>query len=197
MLDRQAIEAYAMLFEYPSEQRVVDEIEVACRHVEGSGASPRGGARGLNLLLAERGANGCQEHFTQIFDVNAERSLEMGWHLYGEDYKRGAFLVQMRQMLRQLGIEEGSELPDYLPTLLRALARLHEGKAAIFSTSYLQPAITRMFAGFEEKETPYGHVVEDLLRSLEATYGPTETADVPNQAQPYTPAPSSSPSCSP
>ena len=196
MLDPQTIDAYATLFDYPTDGAVKD-IEAACRHVEGLGASPRGGARGLLSLLEAGGAGAGEEHFTQVFDVNAARSLEMGWHLYGEDYKRGAFLVQMRQMLRALGIEEGSELPDYLPTLLRALARLPNGKAAVFSTSFLQPAIERMYAGFEEKETPYELVVLDLLRALEATYGETRTAEAPIQAPPYEPSNVGPTICSP
>ena len=58
-----------------------------------------------------------QELFTQSFDLSPLCSLEVGWHLYGEEYARGNFLVAMRGLLRDHGIEESTELPDHsVPT---------------------------------------------------------------------------------
>ena len=48
-----------------------------------------------------------EELFTRTFDLNPVCCLEVGWHLYGEDYNRGAFLVKMRQLLRSHGVAEG------------------------------------------------------------------------------------------
>lgn len=185
-MDRRTLDALSDVFAYPAEDAVAD-IEAACEVIVELGEPTTGGARGLLQLIADEGSGAAEEHFTRVFDVNPKRNLECGWHLYGEDYARGAFLVQMRNMLCALGVEEGSELPDYLPTLLRGLARLPAGKAAIFSTSYLQPALTRMLEGFEGRETPYGEILRGLLPALEAAYGPTSTeaAAPPAQATPY------------
>lgn len=196
MSDARYLDAYALLFEYPAAD-VIGAIESACGHLEAAGLQPGEGARRLRELLQDAGPDRAEEHFTQVFDVNAARSLEMGWHLYGEDYARGAFLVRMRQALREVGVEEGSELPDCLPTLLRLLARLPSGKAAIFSTSYLQPALERMLAGFEDSRSPYGAVVQDLMRTLESVYGPTRSAEAPIQSAPYEAAAPCSPSPNP
>ena len=49
-----------------------------------------------------------QELFTRTFDLNPACTLEIGWQLYGEDYRRGEFLVQMRQGLREKGLPESA-----------------------------------------------------------------------------------------
>ena len=44
-----------------------------------------------------------EEVFTQTFDINPLSALEVGWHLFGEEYARGMFLVRMREECR-LGV---------------------------------------------------------------------------------------------
>jgi len=70
-----------------------------------------------------------QELYTRTFDINAVCTLEVGWHIYGEDYARGAFLVKMRQELRDRELPESGELPDHLTHVLILLGRL-EGEQA-------------------------------------------------------------------
>jgi nitrate reductase delta subunit len=65
-----------------------------------------------------------QEAFTQTFDLNPVCALEVGWQLFGEEYERGAFMVHMRQLLRDHAVPEGGELPDHLSSLLAVLPRL-------------------------------------------------------------------------
>ena len=72
--------------------------------------------------FAEFDPAGLEELYTRTFDINPVCSLETGWHLFGEDYNRGAFLVRMRGLLRQHGIEEGAELTDHLESALRVLS---------------------------------------------------------------------------
>ncbi|MEE8418032.1 MAG: molecular chaperone TorD family protein, partial [candidate division Zixibacteria bacterium] len=62
-----------------------------------------------------------QEIYTQTFEFNKERALEVGWHLFGERYERGTFIVKMRQTLRELNLAESTELPDHLTHVLAAL----------------------------------------------------------------------------
>src|SRR6266568_3182701 len=55
-----------------------------------------------------------QELYVQTFEFNPACTLELGWHLFGENYERGEFLVRMREQLRRHGIAESNELPDHL-----------------------------------------------------------------------------------
>ena len=61
-------------------------------------------AAGIRALTAAR----LEELFTQTFDLSPVCCLEVGWHLFGENYERGEFLVRVRQELRSQGIPESS-----------------------------------------------------------------------------------------
>src|SRR5262249_35690032 len=49
--------------------------------------------------IAGLAAEDLEELYTRTFDLNPVCSLEVGWHLFGENYSRGEFLVRMRQEL--------------------------------------------------------------------------------------------------
>ena len=61
-----------------------------------------------------------EELYTRTFDLNPVCTPEVGWHIYGEQYRRGRFLVQARELLKIVGVDERGELPDHLMSLLPA-----------------------------------------------------------------------------
>jgi nitrate reductase delta subunit len=101
-----------------------------------------------------------EELYTRTFDINPVSSLEVGWHLYGETYERGAFLVQMRDLLRRYAIEESSELPDHLTHALHALGRMDESEIREFVPTRLARALDKMLEGFAVNPNPYEHVLQ-------------------------------------
>ena len=68
------------------------------------------------LSLSEK-----EELYIKTFDLNKAGTLDLGWHLFGEDYNRGLFLVKVRQYLQLLKIPETNELPDHVSQVLRVL----------------------------------------------------------------------------
>lgn len=112
-------------------------------------------------------AEDVQELYTRTFDISPVASLEVGWHLYGEAYERGNFLVKMREVLRASGISETTELPDHLSYLLLVLPHLEEGSVAKFIQIYLEPAVRKMLAGFEDQANPYRHLLETIEAFLQ------------------------------
>ena len=114
-----------------------------------------------------------QELFVQTFDMNPDRSLEVGWHLFGENYDRGTFLVKMRQQLRRFGIAESGELPDHITHVLAVLGRMPAGEAEEFAVACVFPALEKMRAGFgDKKETnPFKEVLDALAVLLRGRHG--------------------------
>lgn len=100
-----------------------------------------------------------EELYTRTFDINPISSLDIGWHLFGETYDRGTFLVQMRKLLRRSGVEESAELPDHLTHVLLAVGRLPQDEAAAFVSTHLLKALDTMMEGFAGKENPYEHLL--------------------------------------
>jgi len=110
-----------------------------------------------------------EELFTKTFDLNASCCLEIGWHLYGEQYQRGEFLVNMRQTLAEEKISESNELPDHLSHCLRLLPVLEKEDEAAFAQEYLLPAITKIAKGMKQ-ENPYTCVIVYLQALLKERY---------------------------
>lgn len=126
-----------------------------------------------------------EELYTRTFDLNPVSTLEVGWHIYGEQYRRGRFLVQARDLLQRVGIEEHGELPDHLMSLVPAVARINPEDAAVFAGTYLVPAVDKMLTGLDGKANPYEQVLRAVRRILETfavevapTEGPFEDDDL-------------------
>lgn len=114
-----------------------------------------------------------EENFVATFEMTRKRPLEIGWHLYGEQYKRGEFLVRMRKLLRDHGVEENHELPDHLSHCLVLLPRMEGSDAAAFVVGYLLPAIEKLLKGFQT-ENPYQQVLLTLQHLLSQPAGRSE-----------------------
>ncbi len=114
-----------------------------------------------------------QELFIQTFDMNPVRSLEVGWHLFGENYDRGTFLVKMRQQLRRFGVAESGELPDHITHVLAVLGRMPADESEEFAVACVFPALEKMRAGFADKNesNAFKNVLDALAALLRACYG--------------------------
>lgn len=123
-----------------------------------------------------------EEAFTRTFDVNPTCALEVGWHLFGEEYARGMFLVRMREELRKYDLPESVELPDHLCHVLAIVAAMPEKDATRFVKACVQPAIVKMDQALQGKDTSYRHVLRCLALVLEYTWGQAaETVDEASQ----------------
>jgi nitrate reductase assembly molybdenum cofactor insertion protein NarJ len=142
------------LFEYPDE--TYRDRAFACAAVTGS---PE--IRALAQALAPLSLGLIQEAFIQAFDMNPNATLEIGWHLFGEQYERGEFLVNMRVRLREAEIAECGELPDHLLHVLPLMARMADEDAHAFADKFVLPALAKIEAGL-----PAGSVFGALVRGL-------------------------------
>jgi nitrate reductase delta subunit len=124
-------------------------------------------------FISERRLEEIEETFTKTFDLNPSCCLEVGWHLYGEDYQRGAFLVNMRQSLEEENLEESHELPDHISHCLRLLTCLEPEDAEVFVLKYIHPALAKIMNALEE-DNPYRAVIALLRYELERQYGPVD-----------------------
>ncbi len=121
----------------------------------------------------------CNEHeleeaYTRTFDVNPSCALEIGWHLFGEDYMRGQFLVRMRGELARFEIPESSELPDHVTHVLAVIAAMSDEEAHRLAHSCVFPALHKMQESLDKNESPYRHLIRCLLLVLEQHFGTSE-----------------------
>src|SRR5690348_14464981 len=121
-LRREQFESVAALFTYPRAD-YADAVEHAAA-CAGSAALLTFASEVRALRLTE-----LQELYTNTFDLQPACSLDLGWHLFGEDYQRGLLLARARRELLAHEIPESCELPDHLSHALLLLARMEYAQA--------------------------------------------------------------------
>lgn len=126
--------------------------------------------RRLNQLSLEK----MRELYTITFDMQPVCYPYVGYHLFGESYKRGAFMAQLNEAYHACGYSAGQELPDHLAVILRFLsldATNREGEfCQVLLKSGLIPALEKMLKVFNnDSENPY----DGLLSALHLFLVPT------------------------
>lgn len=129
------LEQLADLLEYPGhrfeQQRALAQeiVRHGARAMAGSGeAHDRLVRAGLALetMFARQDRRECEENYTVLFDLTPTCTLDIGYHLFGENYARGELLAGLAGEIAAHGIDTHGELPDHLPVLLRLLARQND-----------------------------------------------------------------------
>lgn len=116
-----------------------------------------------------------QEYFIGTFDVQALCFLDIGYVLYGEDYNRGVFLVNMKKEQEKAGNDCGHELPDHLPNMLSLLPKLEdENLAEELVCSMMVPALENMIEAFSSNENVYKGILEILLGIMGSDFPDSE-----------------------
>ena len=161
-------ELFSQLLSYPGPNYLSQVEELAGELEEGSEAGTR--VRSFAQALSGWKLTRVEELFSYSFDMNPATCLEVGWHLYGEDYKRGQLLVKLRQTLAECGVRETLELPDHLSHCLQLLPRLDREESQSLVGRYLGPALDKIVSAFPQ-ENPYHFLVEALLLLLRDRIG--------------------------
>src|SRR5574339_969354 len=110
-----------------------------------------------------------EELYTTTFDMQPVCYHYIGYQLFGESYKRGAFMAQLNEAYHAFGYSAGQELPDHLSIVLRFLGLDTENRQGNFCQALmsegLKPALGKMLQVFGTRsENPYF----DLLSALQS-----------------------------
>ncbi len=118
------------------------------------------------------GADSLEEIYTGTFDLKADSSPYVGYHLFGDDWRRSAFLAQLQEQYRASGFSAGKELPDHLSVMLRYLAVAGDTpETEDLVGTCLVPALRKMAGSIEHNANPYAYALEALLLCLDSSAG--------------------------
>ena len=130
--------------------------------------------RPYNTYLATESRECLEEAYTNTFDIQAVCPLEVGYTLFGEDYKRGEFLVRMSNLHQEHNTALiSSELGDYLPNVLKLISKMpDDGFKKDFIEKLLLPALSKMLKNFDEKKgvNPFSRPLRVMNELLSAEY---------------------------
>ncbi len=92
------------------------------------------------------------EIFTRTFDVQAITTLDVGYVLFGDDYKRGELLVNLNREHREANNICNDELADNLFNLLSLLPKMqnHDIRDELVEI-IIMPGLTKIINEFETK----------------------------------------------
>ncbi len=125
-----------------------------------------------------------EELYIRTFDIHAVCHLDIGYVLFGEDYKRGQFLVEMKQEQIRAGNDCGAELPDHLPCVLNLLGMMEDqARAQDLVQILVLPAIYKMIQSFKKAGNVYRCVLETIQLVVEADYGKVVALPTYNQTE--------------
>ena len=136
-----------------------------------------------------------EDVYSATFDLNATCHPYIGYHIFGEDYRRSVLLVELKAKYREFKFDCGAELPDHLGVMLRFMAVCtDEGLVSDMARSAILPTLKPMVlaapevAAVAEGEEPppeafdvgreYRQVLKALQGFLEARYGAAEELEI-------------------
>lgn len=135
---------FAELLEYP--QSDLTESVRECEALISPG-NPEAAALldPLRSFVASAPLGDIQELYTRTFDLDATYHPYVGHHLFGESYKRSAFMVGLKERYKAYDFVVEGELPDHLAVMLRYLSLCEDDvQVAEIVRDAMVPALERM-----------------------------------------------------
>ena len=122
----------------------------------------------------QRSLEQMQELYTVTFDMQPVCYPYLGYQLFGESYKRGAFMAQLNEAYHVAGFSAEQELPDHIAVALRFIGLDSDNRQSDFCQSLLNegliPALEKMLKTFAERsENPYFGLLSALQLFLVST----------------------------
>lgn len=170
---QQLHDAWAGLLAYPDE-RGSGFVARSLYLLDSGGVAGADRLEPFRQFLASHEVCEREELFARTFDGSDTRALEVGWHLHGENYARGALMVRLRQLLAELDLFETGELPDHIGVVLGLVGRLDDDRGGALARSLLLPALAKLLEGFEDTTNPYGSVLTGMRGFLADHHGGEE-----------------------
>jgi len=142
--------AFAKLLKYPSE----DYSERAKECLEMLKANyPEAAAEITPYIdyVCSHSQDEIEELYTKTFDVQPICYLDLGYVIFGEDYKRGAFLLHMQEEQLRAGNTCGTDLPDNISNMLVLYSKSNDQELLDeLAIKILIPGIEKMISEFKQ-----------------------------------------------
>ncbi len=116
-MDNLSLLAQALRYPFP------DQIDTLISQVASLNGKPGSKAFAKFLaLLQPLSLNKQEELYTRTLDLSPLAAPYIGYHIWGESYKRGEFMAQLNHEMKACQIDLEGELPDHLRPVLQYLA---------------------------------------------------------------------------
>lgn len=136
---------------------------------------PAGSARsGIEAFLAEVSQldlGQWEELHTETLDLSPRFVPYVGHVVWGESYRRGAFMADLQRAQIEVGVDQRGELPDHLVPVLGYLAAVEEPLEELADVLPQALAAMRRELKRSDADNPYRHVLEAAAAAADARLG--------------------------
>ncbi len=141
----------ADLFDYPTE-KFIGKVLVVQALIDKDNPQISSLLSPFTKTICKLEIHELEELFTRSFDVQAATTLDIGYVLFGDDYKRGKLLAHLNKEHEMAENNCGFELADHLPNILKLLPKLKDQElASELVSEILAPALQKMIAEFDQQ----------------------------------------------
>jgi nitrate reductase assembly molybdenum cofactor insertion protein NarJ len=94
-----------------------------------------------------------EDLYLRSFEVQSITTLDIGYVVFGDDYKRGELLVNLNKEHQTYGIDCGDELADNLSNVLKLINVIEDSELlSDLINKIVAPALTKMIQGFGDDQ---------------------------------------------
>ncbi len=94
-----------------------------------------------------------EDLYLRSFEVQSITTLDIGYVVFGDDYKRGELLVNLNKEHKNFGIDCGDELADNLTNVLKLINVLKDQNLlGDLINKIVAPALAKMIQGFGDNQ---------------------------------------------
>lgn len=161
-------ELLSVLFFYPENESDINKIKDVYSYLSINLPESTEVMKPFMEFISSSTLGEIQELFLRSFDIQAITTLDIGFILFGEDYKRGQLLVHLNMEHREAGNICHIELSDHMPNVLRLLPKMKDDTLRMeIATRLLAPAVVKMLAEFDpEKVEKKDKVYKKHLKTI-------------------------------
>ncbi len=156
---------FAEILDYPAHS-IAGQIDDCAAELAEKFPEPLARMSDFQDAIAGLSLGQLQEAYTNAFDLWPDCTPNLGYHLFGDDGRRGLFLAELKGRMEVRGVALGVELPDHISLVLRYLDAAEEDRSPVIEDCLL-PAISRMAGVLGSTENPYKHALCALLSLLQ------------------------------
>jgi len=141
------------LFVYPEKENFVNNVKDVQQYLDE--VLPHIGKmlRPFTEVIGNVTKHELEDLYLRSFEVQSITTLDIGYVVFGDDYKRGELLVNLNKEHKSYGIECGDELADNLSNVLKLINVIENDELLEdLVQKIIAPALIKMIEGFGDDQ---------------------------------------------
>ncbi len=144
---------FAELFVFPQNNNYVSDVKKVQIYLNTASPEVAKKLQPFTDVISAVSKYELEDLYLRTFEVQSITTLDIGYVVFGDDYKRGELLVNLNREHQTYGIDCGDELADNLSNILKLVMVIEDSNLLDdLINKIVAPALTKMIQGFGESQ---------------------------------------------